>query len=542
VLRSPLAVRVANSSFDRHITNQIADIEYSTAAPGGFDTCSFDLAKAITDPPAELAVESQIVVYDTRNGRTVWEGRLTDPGRSYSDQGHRWSFTAMGPKKHASDRFSPYIAIDTDLSGWRQTLSPVAEASATVSTVPTVEDTPCLLLQYPRGIAVAGGDLITMRYDLIGATGQKIGAFRYTHQEGTTIAAAWAIRGGTRDGTTVTIVRDQDYDTSVRTVGAIYAGDTVGTSEEQALIRAVRTGGATNVATDNIWAAVTSLYVIALMKDRTGANITGAGSYPLGYLTADLIVTDLIARFCPLYDLANATIDVTTYQIDQFAYPTAARPSDMLDDLALFHPDKRFCAWETNPQTSKYQVEWTGWGAQPRYEATIDGGIDLPGSSTDLYNQVTVQGLDQRGRKQSLAITSVVKQFPAGFIREAEPIDLGAELFTVANATRIGNQFLTANNTPAASGTVTITQPVRDLISGRMIDKHEIRAGSTMRLRGLAPTPGGITAADRDGQSVFRLVNTSFRDSDAATVCTLDSPAYTIEQLLARLAKRRQRH
>lgn len=545
MLRSPLAVRVANSNFDRHITREIEDIQFSTDANGGFDTCSFELNKLITDPPEELVVESTVVVSDTRNGRTIWEGKLTDPGRSYDEAGHRWSMTAMGPKKHASDRFSPYIAIDSDLSGWRQTLSPVAEASATVSTVPTVEDTPCLLLTYPRGIAVAGGDIITMRYDLIGDAGQKIGAFRYTHQEGTTIAATWAIRGGTRDGVTVTIVRDQDYDTSVRTVGAIYAGDTVGTSEEQALIRAVRSGSATNVANDNIWAAVTSLYVIALMKDRNGANITGAGSYPIGYLTADLIVTDLLARFCPLYDLVNAVIDVAAYQIDQFAYPTGARPADMIDDLSLFHPNKRFCAWETNPATGKYRVEWTGWGSQPRYEATVEDGLDLPGSSADLFSRVTVQGLDQRGRIQSLVVETTDKttlRLLDGLVREAPPIDLGAEVFSVANAQRVGDQFLAANSAPPAAGTVTIRSPIRDLLTGRIIQGHEVRAGSLIRVRGAHTHLGGFTASDRDGATVFRLAHTDFRDSEQAAVCTLDSRAYTIEQLLARLARRRQRH
>jgi hypothetical protein len=50
MLRSPLSVRVANDAFDRHITQQIEDIEYSTSAYGGFDTCSFELSKRIDAP------------------------------------------------------------------------------------------------------------------------------------------------------------------------------------------------------------------------------------------------------------------------------------------------------------------------------------------------------------------------------------------------------------------------------------------------------------------------------------------------------------
>jgi hypothetical protein len=252
-----------------------------------------------------------------------------------------------------------------------------------------------------------------------------------------------------------------------------------------------------------------------------------------------------MVRFCPLFDAANAVIDVPTYQIDQFSYPSGIRVADLFDDLALFHPDKRWAAWETNPATGKYRFEWTGWGSQPRYEATIQDGIDLPGSSTDLYSRVTVQGTDPRGRVQSLVVETTdetVLRLLDGLVREAEPIDLGAEVFSTANATRIGTQFLTANATPPASGTLTVRRPIRDLLSGRIVDQHEIRSGGLIRVRGLSPTPSGFTATDRDGATVFRLANTSFRDSDQTATLTLDSRSYTIEQLLARLARRRQRH
>jgi hypothetical protein len=544
MLRSPLAVRVANANFDTHITRLIDDVEFSTAAPGGFDTCSFEMAKPIFDSPEELAVESRVVVYDTRNGRTVWEGKLTDPGRSFDDTGHKWSMTAMGPKKHASDRVSPYVAIDSNLDAWKQGFTVVPEADASNSVVPNQDDSPALLFKFPRGIAVAQGDVITMRYDLIGDAGMKIGAFRYTHQEGQT-SVSWEIRGGTKQiGGGVTIVRTQTYDTAVRTIGAIDSSD-VGTNEDQALVRAARAGIATNVTTDNTWQAITAFYVIAKLFKADGNYRTGAGVYPIGYLTADWIVTDLLVRFCPLFDALNAVIDVTTYQIDQFSYPTGTRTFDLLNDLSLFHPDKRFCAWETNPATGLYKVEWTGWGAQPRYEATTQDGVDLPGSSTDLYSRVTVQGIDPRGRVQSLVVETTdetVLRLLDGLEREAEPIDLGSEVFSTANATRVGNQFLSANNTPPASGTLTVKRAIRDLLTGRIIQPWEIRAGSLIRVRGLSPTATGVTATDRDGATVFRVAATSFRDSEQTATLTLDSRSYSIEQIIARLARRRQRH
>jgi hypothetical protein len=548
MLRSPLAVRVANANFDTHITRLIDDIEFSTAAPGGFDTCSFEMAKPIFDSPEELAVESRVYVYDTRNGRTIWEGKLTDPGRSFDEGGHKWSMTAMGPKKHASDRFSPYIAIDSNLEAWLQVNTAVAVATVQVSGVPGNDNVTCLLFQFPAGIAVGNGDIISAQYNAIAAAGQHIGSFRYTHQEGfiPSPASDWQVLGGTRipaGGDTVT--NTQSFDTATRTIGAQFAGPDFSVAENWVFIREKRNAIATNVVGDKVWVAVTAAYVIALLFKRDGNVISGASSYPVGYLTADLIVTDILVRFCPLYDAKNALIDTSTYQIDQFAYPTAARPSDMFDDLSLFHPDKRFCAWETNPATGLYKVEWTGWGTQPRYEATTQDGIDLPGSSTDLYSRVTVQGTDPRGQVQSRVVETTdetVLRLLDGLEREAEPIDLGSEVFSTANADRVGNQFLSANNTPPASGTLTVKRAIRDLLTGRIIQPWEIRAGSLIRVRGLSPTALGVTASDRDGATVFRVAGTSFRDSDQTASLTLDSRSYSIEQILARLARRRQRH
>jgi hypothetical protein len=111
---------------------------------------------------------------------------------------------------------------------------------------------------------------------------------------------------------------------------------------------------------------LTAVWVTAVMYDKTGAVISGASSYRVGCLTADRILADILVRFCPQYVAANATIDAMTC--------CSHVATQAVGGLGV------------QPATGLHKFAWTGWGDFPRYEATIEDVLDLPGSSADLYN------------------------------------------------------------------------------------------------------------------------------------------------------------
>lgn len=537
-LQSPLTVRISNARADQHVTRRIADLEFTSTAPGGFEGASFELADPIDIDDPLLALESRVYVYDTRSAEVCWEGKLTDSGRSFSDSGETWQLTALGPKSHASARFRPYVVIDRTLDRWIRINNawPALTAEVTSNPVDSTNDK-CLLFTFPR-VAVDNTAQVSLYNGLYEDNGLVLGGFGYSYISGFSSAnqeLLAIVNGTTYKNNAMNVAAASITPASVNGAGSFPYPD----SRLWLQLNRV-SGGPTTIINDNTWTCVYDLWTRGMLYDKTGATITGAGTYTNAYVLAHEVVADLLGRFLVEYDGAGATLPVTTYQIDQLAYPDGVRPADVLDDIALFSvPDRRWCAWESNA-AGKYRFEWDTWGGVA-YEASVVDGFDSPGSSADLYNRVTVLGTDARGRQQSVRCSASVPALGSA-IHEAEPIDLGSEAYSTANAQRIGDQFLAEHAYPPNAGTLTVRRQILDLGKGRMVDPWQIRPGELIRVRGVNAHPDSLNnTSTRDGSTVFRLTGTSFRDSDRAATLALDSPASTLDTMIARLQRKRRR-
>jgi hypothetical protein len=80
-----------------------------------------------------------------------------------------------------------------------------------------------------------------------------------------------------------------------------------------------------------------------------------------------------------------------------------------------------------------------------------------------------------------------------------------------------------------------------DYTLSRIVQPWEIRPGNLIRVRGVRPYVDSLNATDRDGVTVFRIVSTSYSDSQGAAVLELD--AYTPDEArqIARLTNTRRR-
>jgi hypothetical protein len=543
-LTIPLSVRVKTARADKHITLDLRDLSLRSVAPGGFASATFSLDRPLSTQPDEIDYYSTVYVYDRRNGQTVWEGRLEDPGRSAGD-GQVWSVAAVGPSAQAQDRTVPLIYIDQSLSeGWIRADNVTPGATVGVGAdigLGANSSTQAINIQWPQGLGVVNNSRGVWRYTLIADAGQKLARVDYTWDTGATTSnnKVEAVTRST-DLASGEVARTQAWDTAGGTSSPIVVVTDWPNGRSHVELRTLRDpGGAATVPDDNSWASIRNVFILALRYDKAGAEITSG--YTTNSLLASDVVADLLGRLLTGFDGANATVAATSYAITSLAYSGGVTAAQVFDDLMLLEPAYYWAAWESNT-AGLNRFEWKAWPTTVRYEADIVDGFDSPGSAANLFNTVRVTYTDAAGKTKNVQRTQTVQALTdAGLTREGF-LDLRTTgISTLANAQQAGDQWLAQRATPPNAGTLTIARPILDRTDGKMAMPWEILPGELIRVRGVRPSIDSLNATDRDGVTVFRIVGTDFRASDAAATLELDSYPLTTARALAKLAKRAHR-
>ena len=527
---------------NKHITPDVSNLSIKKQAIGGVQEISFRLNHPIDAFDPDLAALSKVYVQDGRSAVTIAEGRLTDPSRGAGSDGQVWEMTAFGPAQHATDITFPYVLVDQSVTdGWRRTVR--KPASATDTTGPAPDDpndgaTPGIVLQFPGGVAVDSTCSIAMRYDRIRESGQKLARVHYTHDAGIT-DTLYSFQGVTRtDGGTGEIAATATFSTTFGVQSVVVVTD-FPNGRNTFDVRIDRTGGATNVADDLHWGAFVNITIRALLLTAAGAEITTG--YTQDYVLPHEIVKDLLGRVLTQFDGALATVDTgSTKQLDQLAYPDGVTAETVLADVMVQEPAYY---WTTGPSTinGKYAFYWKPWPTTVRYEVTIAGGGSFPTSTQELYNRVMVRYRNPSGQIKTpvfaLACLALDNQ---SVVRQAF-LDLGDEASSATAAQQAGDAFLVDHNVPPNAGTLTISGPIRDLTTGRMVQPFEIEPAELVRVRGIESYPSALNASSSDGLTVFRIWAMTYDgDSDAATL-ELDSYSRTEINALTALIKQRNR-
>lgn len=527
---APLSVRVG----DRIITKQLADLSFRSSSSGGYTSAQFTLSGDISKHQSEIDSLNQVTISDTRTGQICWQGRLEDPGRAADGQNERWDIVAIGGCGEFQYHNRPVILIDRMLDHWFQMdRVPGSGTEAGSATVPVASSvTPALVASFNQGTVIGLNDRAVMGYGLLRDAGQKLGGFSSQCQSSSN-SATWRnqaiVRADWAGGTAM-------LDQSASTTAAAFSQNTGATTFNTIELRHLWNGGAATVGA-NEWAAWTSPYVRATLRDRHGGYYTGMSYSAFGYVNANDIIEDMIGRLGLGLDANNCYIDPTsTFQFTQFAYPDGVSAAQIMQDVMSVVPDWYWAVWENGA------FEWKPWPTDVRYEVGISDGFSSPQSSSEVYNVCPVRYLDTDGQKKVQIVTSTVPALDAlGLTREAPIIDLADEIGSQANALQVGAQFLATHKVPTNGGNVTIARPITDQLTGRRVLPHEIRPGSLIRVRGVESYPDALNPGGADGNTVFRLVGTDYRASEASVQCDLSSPARSIDVLLAELAERRLR-
>lgn len=529
LLGVPLAVRLKTANNDTFVSADVHDLSFRSTIPGGFASCEISLDRSLSLDPAEIALYGTLYVYDGRSGAVIWQGRLEDPGRATGPQGEVWRVTAVGPAARARDRTVPLIYVDRSLERWFRYM-------VTGLTHPDAEDriqpdqggaaATALHLMHPRGAVVPDNSTVGREYRAIREAGQKLARIDYNTDAGQ-IQASWFEQLILQPSATTARSQTQTTAGNASASRVVVTNWTNGDDLCQVRL-SINPGG--TVADDLGWSSFMNLYVLAMRFNADATEKTTG--YTTSTVLASEIVADLLGRLLVDYDGTNATVTATTYAIDQLAYPDGITPEKVLEDLMRFESGFYWAAWETTVM-DKARFEWVAWPSTVRYEATAKDGIDSPGSAVDLYNAVSVRWRDTDGAIKRTRRTQTVQALTdAGLTREAF-IDLGDELSSSTNAIQAGDKFLIDHATAPNAGTLRVSTPIVDTLTGRNVQPWEIRPGHLIRVRDIKPRVDALNVTDRDAVTTFRIVGVSYNARNNQATLNLDSQPKSIQQFIA---------
>lgn len=540
----PLSVRIGN----QHITRHVQGLSFRKEAVGGLRSISFRLARPLSSLDASLTPFTKVYVYDGRLADCIAEARLTDTGRSASGSGQVWDMAAFGPAQYAADVVGPLIYVDRRITDDAWEIADVMHAggvSFTSGTRPndTSASAPAgLLASFDDGVAINTASRVVRRYTPAWQAGHKLARYAFNWSNGHT-STIWQNHGRTRTDGSPTTGEDSYaafWDATTGGTAAAVVGTNFPDGRNTLDLRIYWGGGAaTTTGADVDWGWFEAIVVRTMLKSKAGVDITTG--YTNNYVLAHEVVADLLGRSLVEFDGANATIETTTMNIDQLAYPEGVSAAQVLSDLMTVEPAFR---WYASPSTTGagYRFAWEAWPTTVRYEAGLDDGGSFPLSGNGVYNRAIVKwtpvgGGAPRWTTRTMACASLDA---AGLTRTAI-VDLGSEVGSAALADAAGDAFLAEHNVPQNTGSLTVARPIRDVISGRMVQPWEIQPGELIRVRGVESYADSLNADDSDGLTVFRIFAMDYESESNAANLELDTDPHTTAAALARLAGQRTR-
>lgn len=545
-LRVPITVTLSTATASRNITRSVGDVRFRHTIPGGFASCTVDLNRAFADYSEELAQYARLRFTDGRNGSVLWEGRLEDPGRTASAQGQVWSLTAYGPQAHAKDIEAPYVAADKDLSRWvrgygTQTYVTDAQEDSQDPSVAGRLLGPLIRFSASDGTVIGPTSILARYYyPCFLESGQRVGTILGSARVGPMtgpLASEHRCRVQLTDDTTMTGGMEQATDFTALAFPQSFSlrkgVDWVGNDKPVPVLewRYINQSN-TFVAGSVTWALFGDrLTVRPIMHRADGSEIptTNGAEVDPEYAAASEIVADLLGGGrLPRFDGAGASIAPTSRTtINQFAYPDPVTADQLLTDLMVVEPLYYWAAWESNA-ARKARFEWALWPGEVKHIIAMVDGCDLPTSTAEMYNAVSVRWKDSLGRIRRTRRVSVVPQLDgAGLIRESA-LDLGDNVSSQEAAVSAGDGFLADHAYPRGTGTLTVAREVMDRQTGRMLAPWELRPGCLVQIRGADPSAYSQGASARNGRNVFRVIAVEFDSSTGAATLELDSPPNSI--------------
>lgn len=543
-LNVPLTVRLRTRRMDRQVTREVSSLTFRSTIPGGFDSATIELKRPLFAQPQEVEYYGRAYVYDGRNGRVAWEGRMEDPGRSTSD-GETWSIGCVGTSACAEDEAKPYIAIDRNLDGWMKSDLSSKEADMSQDSAGDY-DTPSLVAGLHEGTSmITTNDRADYVYTQIYEAGQHIGRVTCVGQDGITSsnAAHQLVVRLTPTGTGTVIDGGNSTPSPYTMLGR--RGVEYTTAMDVCNLRFQRTANVASTGA-NQYGEFWGIIIRAQLADKSGNAITSG--YNLNAVRAHEVVEDVLYRYLSdLVDGPNARVDQdTSWSIDQLAYPDGTTAKEIFDRVTELSPAYYWAIWETN-HAGLARFEWRPWDSSVRYVIGIEDGFDSPSSGDGLYNECLVRWKDPKGRRRSQTFTQTVTELDDAGLTRTGIVSLDDRDSVTGTQVQLAAQhFLNDHKAAPSTGTLTVRRAVFDRFTGRMVMPWEIKPGYIVQVKGVRHGRDTLHATDRDGSTTFKIAAVEFRadDNTAEASLELDQYTYTQARYIASLNRRikRRRH
>lgn len=536
----PLAVRVKNARYDGNLTGYLIGApKFQKADPGGFKAASFTVSQKLGFRSDMIQPYSRIYIYNQRNGDCVFEGDVSHPGRSVTDDGAILEVQVDGGAERLNDWSGSRIYVDRDMQAWVK--NPAQALPAT--TVEVGDDRSgsgldALTLAFPDETHVESLYRAEAFYTRIRESSQTIGYFDYTvaggHNSG---SPGWQVRLIISPPSTV--ARTNTLATSILSSPQ----NVTGNNWDTAYMQLIWTSGSSNTGTlNNVWASIRGLVLVVRMKLKDGTNRTSglAGAVTASQVWEDMLGSEMLNT---AFDGANARVDAgTATWIWQMAYPDGVTPAQIAEDLMTYEQGMTYIVGPSNPANGKYTFSWYTRSDSVRYEALLWADEHSGGTqAVDQYNEVVARWKTPVGNLRMTTSTQSIPEMDAVGRKRRFFQDLGTVLGDADNVTTANSTVLQDHRYPRNTGRVRISRPIVDLWTGRTVQPFEIEPACLIRLVGINPSPDALnTSLTPNGSTICRIVNTDYDGESNSVDLDLDEVPYSMAQAI-RVARARRK-
>lgn len=537
----PLAVRVSNARVDQMLTGYLhGSIKFQKSDPGGHKSCSFIVSQRLGYRSDIIMPYSRIYIMDQQSGDVVFEGDVSHPGRSVSDDGALLEVQVDGGVARLDDWSGPRIYCDSDLTAWEKNTSTSHSAAA----VDTGDDkggsgNDALLLAFPDSTHVETNYRAEAIYTRIAEAGQDLGRINYSWDAG--LNTGWLIRLIVSAPSTV--ARSDTAAPAGASTSAAYVGPSWTAGADTAFLQFIWQGGASNTGTTDVtWASIMNLTVVAYLWLKDGTRRTGATTNDS--VKATHVIEDLLgdpAILAATFDGPNAQLDAgASNDILNLVFPDGVTPRGVLDELMKYEPTCTYLVGPSNPLNDKYSLTWMARSNTVRYEVAV-WADDYSGGAQDVdqYNEVITRWRTPTGNLRFTTATQSIPEMTAVGRNRRFFQDLSNVSGNTTNAATANQTVLQDHRFPRNGGQVKVQRDIVDLWTGCKVAPYQIEPGYMVRVVGVNPSVDALNNSPRNGSTICQLISTDYDSSENSVTLDLDAESWSVFKAIAAASKKK---